>query len=443
MVQFGTFGLFWLILEISDKFKNEIGMRKIIGSLKNKLLKSKESESILDVRYYNNGFYDVDDSVENFVGEKSTFCCLPDGENRSVVWILENDNITIDLIGSVLSEYKTRNFTCGKKLLEKLKYEKPNLILIDTNIKDTSGHEVCRQIRKQFSHYEMPIIFMAGKKPVESIIKSFNLGANDIIFKPVISVVLYARVRMQLMVGFIEDRYVRLREFSSEIASYRSFEDMVFAIFHFLRNDRGVSEIALFEGESISKSSIKDVKKALEALKNSDGLDSVSIAKIENEKYLIVKSQILREFTIILKCYKNPGRLDLEYFKSVLNQLEVVKENIEKLTNNNMSMHIISEIKLNLKKVKYIKSESPYCLINYKGKKDTLKRISLSAIKLHVGEDCLIQIHKQILVNPNRVTKVSNGDDDKMYCYIGDDKLPIGKAFKTDILKRFKVKYFE
>jgi two-component system, sensor histidine kinase ChiS len=413
-------------------------MRKKLFDLINKISKRQFLAANGTENYYNNGFYQKEKIGKHNGNDKASLCNLPGYDNRFCIWILEQDKFSIDLMSGLLEEYKTKMFIKGDELLDEIKYDKPDLILVNPDIEDQNGFKVCKQLRKNYSHYELPVIFITSKKPVDSVINSFNVGVNDIIYKPIVPVVLYARIRMQLMVGFVEERYVRLREFSSKIGGFRKFENMVYAIYDFFISDRGISDIILLEGESIAKKSSRRIDENIHALLETKYRNIIQVREHNNEKYVVIKNKLLREYTIILKCYKNPGRLDIEYLKSVLNHLEVVKENIEKLTNNNMSMHIISEIKMNMKKLKFIKSESPYCLVCYKGKKDALKRVTLSAIKLHVGEENLVQIHKQILVNPKSITKIEGDDENRKFVFIGNDKLPIGKTYRNEVLAKFQ-----
>lgn len=57
-----------------------------------------------------------------------------------------------------------------------------DLILLDVNLPDKDGYYVATEIRKQMK--DVPIIFLTARDDEESIIKGFNLNADDYVTKP-------------------------------------------------------------------------------------------------------------------------------------------------------------------------------------------------------------------------------------------------------------------
>ena len=57
-----------------------------------------------------------------------------------------------------------------------------DLILLDLNLPDMSGHEVLRQLR--LARIETPILILSGSDDTESKIKGFGFGADDYLTKP-------------------------------------------------------------------------------------------------------------------------------------------------------------------------------------------------------------------------------------------------------------------
>ena len=67
-----------------------------------------------------------------------------------------------------------------------------DLILLDLNLPDMSGHEVLRQLR--LARVETPILILSGSDDTENKIKCFGFGADDYLTKPFHREELVARI---------------------------------------------------------------------------------------------------------------------------------------------------------------------------------------------------------------------------------------------------------
>lgn len=59
-----------------------------------------------------------------------------------------------------------------------------DLVLLDVMMPKVSGYEVCREIRKKFSLFELPVILLTALHTTNDIAAGFKAGANDFIVKP-------------------------------------------------------------------------------------------------------------------------------------------------------------------------------------------------------------------------------------------------------------------
>jgi putative two-component system response regulator len=75
---------------------------------------------------------------------------------------------------------------------------RPDLILLDIEMPDVSGFEVCQALKGEALTASIPIIFLTGKTEAEAQVEAFAIGAVDYISKPINAEVLRARVRMHL-----------------------------------------------------------------------------------------------------------------------------------------------------------------------------------------------------------------------------------------------------
>ena len=61
----------------------------------------------------------------------------------------------------------------------------PNVVLLDLNLPRISGHEVLRQIRADPKTRRLPVVVLTTSREHEDLTRSYDLGANSCIRKPV------------------------------------------------------------------------------------------------------------------------------------------------------------------------------------------------------------------------------------------------------------------
>ncbi len=76
-----------------------------------------------------------------------------------------------------------------------IKQNKVSLILLDINLGDGSGFEVCKRIRKESN---IPIFFISARTSDDDILTALNIGGDDYIKKPYTPSILLAKVRAGL-----------------------------------------------------------------------------------------------------------------------------------------------------------------------------------------------------------------------------------------------------
>ena len=84
----------------------------------------------------------------------------------------------------------------GAEGMDKIKQSQFDLILLDVDLPDTDGRELCRLMRK--SGVKTPIVMLTGHDTDSDTILGLDAGANDYVAKPFKFPVLLARIRAQL-----------------------------------------------------------------------------------------------------------------------------------------------------------------------------------------------------------------------------------------------------
>ncbi|MCL2796704.1 MAG: response regulator transcription factor [Firmicutes bacterium] len=84
---------------------------------------------------------------------------------------------------------------CAAEALAWLKSNTADLILLDINLKNESGFELCKTLRREFN---MPILFISARLSRDDILLALNIGGDDYITKPYELSILLAKVKARL-----------------------------------------------------------------------------------------------------------------------------------------------------------------------------------------------------------------------------------------------------
>jgi DNA-binding response OmpR family regulator len=100
------------------------------------------------------------------------------------IMIADDDEDLLFLLKTQLTSvgYTVNSCSNGNTIIEKLIVEKPNVVLLDINIKEIDGEILCRQIKKDRRFCEIKVLIMSGQYDIERI--SLSCGADGYIKKP-------------------------------------------------------------------------------------------------------------------------------------------------------------------------------------------------------------------------------------------------------------------
>ena len=89
--------------------------------------------------------------------------------------------------------------------LKAARSEEPDLILLDLDMPDISGFDVCRSLKADAELCMIPVLFLSGSTTPEDKIVGLDLGAVDYVTKPFDAFELRARVRAALRTKHLQD----------------------------------------------------------------------------------------------------------------------------------------------------------------------------------------------------------------------------------------------
>ncbi|MBK1986717.1 PleD family two-component system response regulator [Sphaerospermopsis aphanizomenoides BCCUSP55] len=122
--------------------------------------------------------------------------------NFSQILIVDDNPDNLRLLSKMLESkgFKVKKTVSGEIAIQAAKIEPPDLILLDINMPDMNGYEVCRYLKSEERTASIPIIFISALDQITDKIMAFDIGGVDYITKPFQELEVVARVKNQLMI---------------------------------------------------------------------------------------------------------------------------------------------------------------------------------------------------------------------------------------------------
>ena len=107
-------------------------------------------------------------------------------DSKPDILVVDDTRENLLLLATMLSEsgYVVRKAINGTLALGAVEVAKPDLILLDINMPDIKGYEVCRKLKANPATADIPIIFISALDEVLDKVKAFEVGGVDYITKP-------------------------------------------------------------------------------------------------------------------------------------------------------------------------------------------------------------------------------------------------------------------
>jgi len=114
--------------------------------------------------------------------------------------VVDDTPDNLRLLSTMLSDkgYKVRRVINGQLALRVASLAPPDLILLDINMPQMNGYEVCEKLKADPRTQDVPVIFLSALDDVSDKVKAFAVGGVDYITKPFQAEEVLARVNNQL-----------------------------------------------------------------------------------------------------------------------------------------------------------------------------------------------------------------------------------------------------
>lgn len=117
------------------------------------------------------------------------------------VLVVEDDAVCARMAVAALAAAKlhARSVARPSEALQLLEQYRYDLVLLDIELPEMKGFELCERLRKLPGYSETPVIFVTLHNGFETCVHSVRSGGNDLISKPIVPMELAAKAVMHLL----------------------------------------------------------------------------------------------------------------------------------------------------------------------------------------------------------------------------------------------------
>jgi len=126
---------------------------------------------------------------------------------KPLILVVDDVQDNLELLGSLLSMhgYQVSVTQSGSQALKMLEKRLPDVVLLDIQMPEMTGFDVCEQLKSQPETRDIPVIFITAQSEVSYIVQGFKAGAVDYVTKPFNTVELLVRVQTHIDLKMARD----------------------------------------------------------------------------------------------------------------------------------------------------------------------------------------------------------------------------------------------
>ena len=226
---------------------------------------------------------------------------------KPTILVVDDMTTTLLLLHDLLKDtYEVKIAKSGTKALEIL--ESPNdidLILLDIEMPDINGYDVCKRIKNNETIKNIPIIFITGRTSQEDEEYGLNLGAIDYITKPFNKTITKLRLKNYLEMKIKNDLLEKISMYDAltNIRNRRFFDETFEKTFSEIKRDKKSLAVLMIDidffkpyndnyGHGQGDETLRKVAKALEkTIKRASDF----VARYGGEEFVILLKDINKD----------------------------------------------------------------------------------------------------------------------------------------------------
>ncbi|MEM1090148.1 MAG: hybrid sensor histidine kinase/response regulator [Pseudomonadota bacterium] len=212
------------------------------------------------------------------------------------ILVVDDVMANLSLLVDILKEegYRVRPVASGREALRAAAAQPPDMVLLDIDMPEMDGFEVCKALKSAAETQHVPVIFLSAFARPSDKVAAFSAGGVDYVTKPFQIEEVVQRVATHLhlesLKACLEDQNRELHARNRELEQIRKTQaNLVHMIVHDLRSPLagvlGYLELLQIGGaDSLSEEILADVGRAVEACNSANDLVSclLDIARLES-----------------------------------------------------------------------------------------------------------------------------------------------------------------
>lgn len=158
---------------------------------------------------------------------------IPDPTAPADILVVDDTPANLDVLVEMLGEqgFRARPVLSGFLALQSARLQPPDLILLDVNMPEMNGYEVCQRLKADARLKDIPVIFISALHDTMDKVQAFDAGAVDYITKPFQFEEVKARVQTHLRT------YRMQKELEQQYAAIKKLEELKDNLTHMIVHD--------------------------------------------------------------------------------------------------------------------------------------------------------------------------------------------------------------
>lgn len=213
-----------------------------------------------------------------------------DIQNGSIL-VVDDTAENLRLLTNMLGEkgYEIRPVTNGRQALQAAERSAPDLVLLDINMPEMDGYEVCRRLKEHEMLRDIPVIFLTALTDTADKLKAFGAGGVDYISKPFQIDEVLARAKAHIALRRAQKELAENYEHLRELEKVR--DHLVHLIVHDMRSPLTIimgnlELIRMLAGDSLQADATERLNTAAQGVRELADManDLLDVSKMEEGK---------------------------------------------------------------------------------------------------------------------------------------------------------------
>jgi len=161
------------------------------------------------------------------------------------VLVVEDDPVTLKYLTGVLElhHYRLTTVTTAREAMAALDRELPDLLMLDLQLPDVYGLEVCTYLRQLLGGEDIPVLVVTVEDGRDGHARSVRAGADDFLRKPILAAELVTRTRSLMRQRFMRRELRADRE--AILGLHAQKENLLQYVAHDMKNLLGATQATL------------------------------------------------------------------------------------------------------------------------------------------------------------------------------------------------------